>query len=85
MFPCLLGMGRPASDDEGGFKSPNGDMMTLEEFLAEGMDKTSPKNKVSSLIKEGILELLKDHVCQCHCKKEVLVRSTSTEYRCHMT
>lgn len=44
-------MGRPASDDEGGFKSmaggtPNGDMMTLEEFLAEGMDKTSPKNKV---------------------------------------
>ena len=55
IVPCVLGMGRPASDDEGGFKSmaggmPNGDMMTLEEFLAEGMDKTSPKNKVGSLI-----------------------------------
>ena len=46
-------MGRPASDDEGGFKStgresPTGDMMTLEEFLAEGMDKSSPKIKVSN-------------------------------------
>ena len=45
-------MGRPASDDEGGFKStvgesPNGDMMTLEEFLAEGLDKSSPTIKVS--------------------------------------
>lgn len=50
-FPLSVGMGRPASDDEGGFKSapgdsPNGDMMTLEEFLAEGMDKSSPKIKV---------------------------------------
>ena len=44
-------MGRPTSDDEGGFKtggrSPTGDMMTLEEFLAEGMEKSSPKTKVS--------------------------------------
>ena len=46
-----VGMGRPTSDDEGGFKtggrSPTGDMMTLEEFLAEGMEKSSPKTKVS--------------------------------------
>ena len=48
---CSVGMGRPTSDDEGGFRttgreSPTADMMTLEEFLAEGMDKSSPKAKV---------------------------------------
>ncbi|XP_053400629.1 girdin-like isoform X3 [Mercenaria mercenaria] len=50
-FTLLPGMGRPASDDEGGFKSSNritspSEYLTLEEFLAEGVDgKTSPKPK----------------------------------------
>ena len=52
---CSVGMGRPTSDDEGGFRttgreSPTADMMTLEEFLAEGMDKSSPKAKVGLYI-----------------------------------
>ena len=49
----LSGMGRPVSDDEGGFGNtvkPNTtpDFLSLEEFLAESADKSSPKQKVPS-------------------------------------
>lgn len=44
-------MGKPVSDDEGGFGSTGKnnsttEFLTLEEFLSEGLDKSSPKQKV---------------------------------------
>ncbi|KAL4237355.1 Coiled-coil domain containing 88C [Mactra antiquata] len=50
-FMLLPGMGHPVSDDEGGFNSnnkvtsPSADYLSLQEFLAEGLEKSSPKQK----------------------------------------
>ena len=47
-------MGRPVSDDEGGFGHRAGatsqDFMTLNEFLAEGLDKPSSTGPAVRLI-----------------------------------
>ena len=37
-------------DDDGGFGGgERGEFMTLQEFLAEGLDKSSPKQKVAEI------------------------------------
>ncbi|XP_052272930.1 girdin-like isoform X2 [Dreissena polymorpha] len=49
----LPGLGKPVDDDDGGFGGgERGEFMTLQEFLAEGLDKSSPKQKMTDLKSE---------------------------------